>query len=84
MAKLVLRRDKLASYRNLVALGGNTEITTDKGFAKLIEVHPATVSRVLTGQCAPGERFIAGVLKLFGVENFADLFAVINDEEPAA
>lgn len=83
MATIALRHDQLAKYRRLAGLGGNKAITTDAGFAKLIEVHPAQVSRVLTNKCAPGTRFIAGVLELFGIECFADLFTVEPDEDAA-
>lgn len=77
MARLELRRDQLAKYRRLKF--GPKDIT-DAGFAKLIRVHPAQVSRVLSGGAAPGTKFIAGVMNLFGVENFADLFAVDPDD----
>lgn len=80
VAKIALRHDQLAKFRAMVALGGNTAIKTDKGFAELIGVHPAQVSRVLKRNAAPGTRFIAGCLTLFGVENFSDLFSVIPDD----
>lgn len=84
VATIALRHDQLTKYRRLASLGGNTAITTDAGFAKLIEVHPAQVSRVLTGKSAPGTRFIAGVLELFGAECFADLFSVEPDDNGEA
>lgn len=84
MATIALRHDQLAKFRRLAGLGGNTAITTDAGFAKLIQVHPAQVSRVLTNRSAPGARFIAGVLNLFGTECFADLFSVEPDDNGEA
>lgn len=84
MATIALRHDQLAKFRRLAGLGGNTDITTDAGFAKLIDIHPGQVSRVLTGKNAPGAKFIAGVLNLFGVECFADLFTVEPDDNGEA
>ena len=80
VAKLALRQDQLAKFRRLATLGGNDAISTDSGFAKLIGVHPSQASRVLSGKAAPGTRFIAGTLELFGVECFADLFTVEPDD----
>ena len=74
MAKLALRQDQLAKFRRL------SGIKTDLEFAKRIGVHRSQVSRVLSGDAAPGPRFIAGVVALFGVECFQDLFTVIPDD----
>jgi hypothetical protein len=71
--KLYLRRDQLAKFRNI----RGDSVKTDAKFAKAIGVHPAQVSRVLSGACAPGTSFVVGCLKLFGgVDYFGDLFAI--------
>ena len=74
MARLVVRHDQLSKFRRL------SGIKTDAEFAERIGVHPSQVSRVLKGDAAPGTRFIAGVLELFGIECFQDLFAVEPDD----
>jgi transcriptional regulator with XRE-family HTH domain len=79
VAKLALRRDQLAKFRRIK--GG---LDTDAQFAEQIGVNPGQVSRVLKGTSAPGTRFIAGCLDLFGVECFADLFSVEPDDNGAA
>ncbi|GAA5229212.1 helix-turn-helix domain-containing protein [Arthrobacter cryoconiti] len=73
MAQLELRKDKLRQYRKL------TKLDTDQQFATAIGVNAATVSRVLSGTSAPGARFIAGLVDVFGVELFGDLFNVLDD-----
>jgi transcriptional regulator with XRE-family HTH domain len=78
VAKLVLRRDQLAKFRRIK--GG---IDADTEFAAQIGVNPGQVSRVLGGKSAPGTRFIAGCLELFGIECFADLFSVEPDDTGA-
>ncbi len=75
--RLLLRRDRLAQFRRLK--GG---LDTDKAFAERIGMTQGQVSRILRGS-APGPRFIAGVLDLFGIEFFADLFAIVPDDEAA-
>lgn len=72
VAKLVLRRDRLAQFRRLK---NNGKMDSDSDFAKKIGLTPGQVSRVLRGD-APGPKFIAGVLELFGIEFFQDLFTV--------
>jgi transcriptional regulator with XRE-family HTH domain len=76
VAKIVLRRDQLAKLRKLK----NGGLNTDAAFAEAIGVNPGQVSRVLRGDSAPGAKFIAGVLDVFGVEFFTDLFAVVPDD----
>lgn len=78
MAKLELRRDELAKFRR--ARFGTKGIT-DAEFARLINVHPAQVCRVLSGAASPGTKFIAGVLSVFGSECFADLFSIEPDDQ---
>jgi transcriptional regulator with XRE-family HTH domain len=78
MARLALRLDQLAKFRRL------KDVTIDSDFASRIGVNPSQVSRVLTGKAAPGTRFIAGVLELFGVDTFADLFSVVPDDDGEA
>jgi transcriptional regulator with XRE-family HTH domain len=78
VATIRLRKDQLAKFRRL------SGITTDDALATRMGVNAATVSRVLRGTAAPGERFIAGLLLVFGIECFPDLFEVIADAEEVA
>lgn len=77
MSKLVIRRDQLAERKRLAA------INSDDQLARLIGVHPTQFSRVISGRSAPGNKFIAGVLEVFGIGAFQDLFAVVADEDAA-
>ncbi|MFZ1363085.1 MAG: helix-turn-helix transcriptional regulator [Candidatus Nanopelagicales bacterium] len=52
--------------------------------AKEIGVNEATVSRVVRGETAPGERFIAGVLAAFPEAIFSDLFEVTTEDVAVA
>ncbi len=74
MARLVLRRDNLAKLRRLAG------INTDTDFAKRIGMNKGQVSRVLRGG-APGPKFIANTLELFGIDFFQELFTVEPDDE---
>jgi transcriptional regulator with XRE-family HTH domain len=80
VARIVLRRDQLAKFRRIAGNG----LDVDATFAERIGVNAGQVSRVLSGKSAPGTRFIAGCLDLFGVECFADLFEVEPDDNGAA
>lgn len=51
---------------------------TDGLLAQRIEVDRTTVNRVLRGQRYPSNQFIAGVLKAFGRQWFAELFKVVD------
>jgi transcriptional regulator with XRE-family HTH domain len=48
--------------------------------ARLIGLDRSIVSRVLRGEVRPGNRFIAGMLSLFGVSVFSELF-VMEEED---
>lgn len=72
-AKVILRTEQYAKFCKLKGW------ETIHRQAEQIGVDPATVSRVVTGQTAPGERFIAGVLAAFPELDFADLFEVTNE-----
>lgn len=74
MSKLVLRRDQLAARKRLAG------IDTDNDLAELAGIHPTQLSRVMSGRSAPGNRFIAGLLEVFGAGAFQDLFAVVPDD----
>jgi transcriptional regulator with XRE-family HTH domain len=76
MANLALDRDGLERLRRYA------EITTDGQLAERIGVDPATVSRILSGKCLPGTKFIAGVLAEFGRDCFADIFVIVADDSP--
>jgi len=71
---LSLRKDKLAAYRRLAG------ITTDQELARRIGMDPSSVSRILKGNQAPGARFIAGLVAIFGADLFPDLFEVVEEE----
>lgn len=75
MAALILNRDGLERLRRW------SDITTDCELAARIGVDPATVSRVLSGKCSPGTKFIAGVVAEFGSDRFGDLFVVAPDDD---
>jgi hypothetical protein len=53
-------------------------IDTDRELARRMGMNVATVSRALSGKAAPGRRFIAAALKLFGVAWFSELFNVVD------
>ncbi len=72
-ARITLRTGQ---YRKFCALKGWTTLTAQ---SEHIKVDPATLSRVLTGKTAPGERFIAGLLAAMPELDFADLFEVTSD-----
>jgi len=74
VAKLILRRDQLAKLRKLVP-----GLDTDAALAERMGMTGGQVSRVLRGG-TPGPRFIAGLLDVFGIEFFQDLFAVVPDD----
>lgn len=80
VARIALRRDNLAKFRRIAKDG----LEVDARFAERIGVNAGQVSRVLQGKSAPGTRFIAGCLELFGVECFGDLFSVEPDDNGAA
>ena len=73
IANLELDRDGLERLRRFA------HITTDGQLAERIGVDPATVSRILSGKCAPGTIFIAGLLSEFGTDRFDDVFVVTDD-----
>lgn len=77
-SKITLRRDNLAKFRRIAGL------ESDRAFAKRIGVNHSQVSRVLSGNSRIGTRFIAGCLETFGVECFADLFAIEPDDDNGA
>lgn len=53
----------------------------DHEVAALFGVDRGTFSRVVTGKNKPGPGFIAGALRHFGPDCFADLFAIVPDED---
>ena len=75
VAQIVLRTDQLAKLRKLAP-----DLRTDQELARRMNMDQGQVSRVLRG-AAPGARFIAGILDVFGIEFFQDLFAVIPDDD---
>ena len=74
VATLTLKADQLRKFRSL-----RDDLKTDSELARRMQMDPGQVSRVLRG-AAPGERFIAGLLSVFGVDFFADLFEVVTPE----
>jgi transcriptional regulator with XRE-family HTH domain len=71
-------RLRTAQYRKFAKLKG---WRNDDQAAQAIGVNPATLSRVLRGITAPGERFIAGVLLALPEVEFHDLFEVHPEDE---
>lgn len=74
VATIQLRDEQLTKFCRLAG------IKTDDDLATRMKVNPATVSRTRGGKCAPGAKFIAGLLDVFGTECFVDLFVVAPDE----
>lgn len=72
MANLELDRDGLERLRRFA------HITTDGQLAERIGVDPATVSRILSGKCAP-ERNSSPACSEFGTDRFDDVFVVTDD-----
>lgn len=73
-------RLRTGQFRKFSSLKG---LTTDDAVAKAMGIDPGTLSRVLTGKSAPGERFIAGALTAFSEVDFEDLFEVVDDAAAA-
>lgn len=71
---LTLRRDNLDKAR------ADAGIVTDQQLAGAMHYDQGNLSRVLTGKSRPGLAFIAGLLAVFGVERFAELFYLVTDE----
>lgn len=70
-AQIRLRTGQFRKYAKLKGW------TTDDAAAKALGINPATLSRVLKGRTAPGERFMAACLQAFaGTLDFYDLFEV--------
>jgi transcriptional regulator with XRE-family HTH domain len=53
-------------------------IESDRELARRMSMDVSTVSRVRSGKAAPGRRFIAAALKLFGTGWFNALFQVVD------
>lgn len=75
MAKIVVRRAGLATEKARLGLG------TDEQVARAAGIHPTQYSRVLSGRSEPGNKFIAGVLEVFGVDAFSRIFAIVSDDD---
>jgi lambda repressor-like predicted transcriptional regulator len=67
---------RTSQYRKVMASKGWGTLEAQ---SSRIGVDPATISRVLKGRTAPGERFIAGLLLALPEWEFADLFEVTVD-----
>lgn len=55
-------------------------LDTLQGLAQALKIDKSTASRVLSGESAPGPKFISSVLLAFPVK-FEDVFAVVDDDE---
>lgn len=77
VAKITVRRDRIDEAK--IAAG----FRTDDQFARAAGVHPTQLSRVMSGRSEPGNKFIAGMLEVFGVASFPQLFAIVSDDEGA-
>jgi hypothetical protein len=74
-------RLRTGQYRKYVAMKG---WKTNAAQAIAIGVTEPTIGRVLKGDRAPGEQFIAGLLHALPELEFADLFEVVASEEQPA
>lgn len=74
---------RTSQYRKVMASKGWKTLEAQSA---QIGVDPSTISRVLQGLTAPGERFIAGLLAALPEWEFADLFEVTGsvDEDLAS
>lgn len=77
MAQILPRKEALIQRQKLIG------IKTAEELAVRAEIHPTQMSRVLAGKSLPGNRFIAGILHVFGDDRFQELFAVVPDEDVA-
>lgn len=59
-------------------------ISTDAEFAARIGINPGQFSRVTTGKAAPGPGFISGVVRVFGLPWFYELFEIVPDDRGVA
>ena len=73
MPQLALRLDQLAAKRAQHGIGNDTDLANRMG------VSPSQLSRVLAGSHAPGQRFVAGMVQLFGPGSFDQLFEIVPD-----
>lgn len=71
-ATIRLRETQLLKYM------GMSNLDTKRDLARRMNVNESTVSRVLLGHTAPGEQFIAALLKAFPHLDFYDLFEVVD------
>ena len=69
-----LRRDQLAKMRRWKGL------ERDGAFADALKMNPGNVSRILRGISNPGVVFIEGCLRIWGIDAFADLFELSDDD----
>lgn len=76
-AKIVVRRDRLDEAKALAGFKSNDQVARAAG------MHPTQFSRVLSGRSEPGNKFIAGILEVFGVAAFPRLFEVVTDNATA-
>ena len=75
-------RLRTGQFRKFAKLKG---WTSDDQAARELGVNPATLSRVLRGRTAPGERFIAACLSTFADSlEFSDLFEVVTADQDVA
>lgn len=73
-------RLRTGQYRKFARLKG---WRSDDQASKALGINPATLSRVLRGKTAPGERFIAAALTAFPELEFSDLFDVVTPDDEA-
>ncbi|AVJ50251.1 HTH DNA binding protein [Mycobacterium phage Mendokysei] len=77
-ARLVVRRGEVEERK------ARAGIRTDEELARMAGLHPTQISRVLSGHCDPGTKFVAGILYVFGPDAFEALFDVVDDNADAA
>jgi transcriptional regulator with XRE-family HTH domain len=64
-----------SEFRNLIA---DNDIRSDAEFARRAGITPGHLWRVLSGQSAPGNHFIAGTLDVLGIQSFPAVFEIVG------
>ncbi|AIT13449.1 helix-turn-helix DNA binding protein [Mycobacterium phage ZenTime222] len=77
-ARLVVRRGQIEAHKIRAGIRTNDEL------ARMAGLHPTQMSRVLSGHCDPGTKFVAGICYVFGPNAFEDIFDVVDDNADAA
>lgn len=74
MPTIILKPDRLLRAQERAGIPSLRQL------AAAIHVAPGNLSLVMRGKAQPGNRFIAGVLDVFGMASFSELFEIGPDE----